>query len=70
MKGKEEAMVMASFVGDALALSVHWIYDSNRIVREFGRVEKYLKPPPDSYHPTKEVGELTHYREETVRPGP
>ncbi len=66
MKGKEEAMVMASFAGDSLALGVHWIYDPNRIVKEFGRVEKYLKPPPDSYHPTKELGEFTHYGDQTV----
>jgi ADP-ribosylglycohydrolase len=65
MKGKEEAMVMASFVGDSLALAAHWIYDSNRIVREFGRVDRYLQPPPDSYHPTKESGEFTHYGDQT-----
>jgi ADP-ribosylglycohydrolase len=54
-------MVFASFAGDSLALGAHWIYDAGRIAREFGRVEQLLKPREDSYHPTKDRGEFTHY---------
>ena len=54
-------MVLASFVGDSLALGAHWIYDAARIAREFGRVESFLTPKPDSYHPTKRKGQFTHY---------
>lgn len=61
MRQKAKAMVLASFVGDSLALGVHWIYDAKRIVREFGRVERFLTPKPDSYHPTKRKGQFTHY---------
>jgi ADP-ribosylglycohydrolase len=61
MQGKGETMVFASFVGDSLALGAHWIYDAGRIAREFGRVEQLLKPREDSYHPTKDQGECTHY---------
>jgi ADP-ribosylglycohydrolase len=61
MQGKGETMVFASFVGDSLALGAHWIYDAGRIAREFGRVEELLKPREDSYHPTKDKGEFTHY---------
>jgi ADP-ribosylglycohydrolase len=61
MQGKGETMVFASFVGDSLALGAHWIYDVGRIARQFGRVEELLKPREDSYHPTKDKGEFTHY---------
>ena len=66
MKDNRTAMVMASFLGDSLALGVHWIYDTARIQTEFGRVDSLLKPKPDSYHPTKEKGEFTHYGDQTL----
>jgi len=61
MNNKGKAMVLASFCGDSLALGAHWIYDTGKIAQEFGRVERLLKPRPDSYHPAKEAGEFTHY---------
>jgi len=61
MQERGETMVFASFIGDSLALGVHWIYDAGRIAGEFGRVEQLLKPREDSYHPTKDRGEFTHY---------
>ncbi len=66
MNGKAEAMVLASFVGDSLALGPHWVYDVDEIERRFGRVEKLMKPSPDSYHPNKEAGEFTHYGDQTL----
>lgn len=61
MKERGKAMVLASFVADALALGVHWIYDTERIRQEYGRVDTLLKPDPGSYHPSKEKGDFTHY---------
>jgi ADP-ribosylglycohydrolase len=61
MKGNEKAMVLGSFLADSLCLGAHWIYDTARIKKEFGRVESFLRPLPDSYHPTKEEGDFTHY---------
>lgn len=61
MKNLAEAMVLASFAADSLALGVHWIYDTKRIAGEFGRVADLLPPEPDGYHPTKRKGEFTHY---------
>jgi len=66
VKDNSVAMVMASFLGDSLALGVHWIYDTRRIQVEFGRVDSFLKPKPDSYHPTKEEGEFTHYGDQAL----
>jgi ADP-ribosylglycohydrolase len=61
MKDKAMAMVMASFAADSLALGAHWIYSTDKIARDFGRIETFLAPYPDSYHATKKKGEFTHY---------
>jgi ADP-ribosylglycohydrolase len=65
MRENGKIMVLSSFVGDSLGLGVHWIYDTARIEKEFGRVNTFLKPASDSYHPTKERGEFTHYGDQT-----
>jgi ADP-ribosylglycohydrolase len=65
MRENGKTMVLSSFVADSLALGVHWMYDTARIEREFGRVDTFLKPASDSYHPTKERGEFTHYGDQT-----
>jgi ADP-ribosylglycohydrolase len=66
MDEKARAMVIASFVGDSLALGAHWIYDTIEIERRFGRVQNLLKPEKASYHPTKDLGEFTHYGDQTL----
>jgi ADP-ribosylglycohydrolase len=66
MKKKAEAMVLASFAADALALGAHWIYDTAVIDNEYGRVDRLRKPAPDSFHDTKDAGEFTHYGDQTV----
>jgi len=66
MKNKAKAMVLASFVADALSLGVHWIYNTNVIDKKWGRVEKYIKPERPTYHPTKDIGDLTHYGDQTL----
>jgi len=66
MAGNAEAMVLASFVADALALGAHWIYDTRQIDTRFGRVTGFLKPLPPTYHATKSRGDLTHYGDQTL----
>ncbi|MFV0437272.1 MAG: ADP-ribosylglycohydrolase family protein [Desulfopila sp.] len=66
MKRYPRAMVLASFAADALAMPVHWIYDTAVIDRDFGRVEQILAPDPDSYHGSKQRGELTHYGDQAL----
>jgi ADP-ribosylglycohydrolase len=61
MEDKAKTMVLASFIGDSLALGVHWIYDVRRIEKQYGRVDAFLKPAPGSYHGTKDRGDSTHY---------
>lgn len=66
MKNNAHAMVLASFAADSLALGAHWIYDTHVIEQQFGRVEHYVKPLKDSYHPTKNQGEFTHYGDQAL----
>ena len=66
MGDKTNAMVLASLAADALALGVHWIYNTNVIDKKFGRVATYVKPERPTYHPTKARGEFTHYGDQTM----
>lgn len=66
MKNTAQAMVVASFVADALALGAHWIYDVNQIDAKFGRMTDFQKPTPPTYHPTKARGDQTHYGDQAL----
>lgn len=66
MQDNAKAMVLAAFAADALALGVHWIYNTNVIDKKWGRVENYIKPERPTYHPTKDLGEFTHYGDQTL----
>jgi ADP-ribosyl-[dinitrogen reductase] hydrolase len=57
------------FIGDALAMPVHWYYDRLALQRDYGYVTDYLaprNPHPDSvlgrssYEPLNEKGEILH----------
>jgi len=65
MKEKEKGMVWGSFVGDAMALGTHWVYNTNVIDKKFGRVEQYLDPLA-SYHKGKQKGDFTHYGDQAL----
>jgi ADP-ribosylglycohydrolase len=66
MEDKARAMVLASFAGDALALGAHWIYETERIEKEFGKVENLCSPLADSYHSGKGKGDFTHYGDQAL----
>jgi ADP-ribosylglycohydrolase len=59
-------LLYGSFIGDALALGAHWIYDQEELRNEFGRVTDFLDPRPDSYHPGKLRGQQTHYGDQAL----
>jgi ADP-ribosylglycohydrolase len=58
---KKKAMVIGAFLGDALSLGPHWIYDVAELQKNFADVGVLHNPPAKSYHPTKKKGEFTHY---------
>jgi ADP-ribosylglycohydrolase len=66
MREEAKAMVLASFAADSLALGLHWNYDVEEIGRKFGRVDRLMPPAGNSYHPTKELGDFTHYGDQTL----
>ncbi len=65
MKAKKKGMVLGSFVGDAMSLGPHWVYNTNVIDKKFGRVEQYLDPLA-SYHAGKQKGDFTHYGDQAL----
>ena len=66
MSDMARSMVLASFVGDALALGPHWEYDPAVLLARFGRISEYTAPPPGGYHAGRNPGELTHYGDQTL----
>jgi len=66
MTEKAKAMVLASFVADALSLGPHWMYDPQKIEEKFGRVDRLTAPLPKSFHNTKEKGQFTHYGDQMM----
>ena len=66
MAADARAMVLGSMVADALALGVHWVYNTNVIVRKYGRVEELIAPKMASYHKGKEKGDFTHLGDQAM----
>jgi len=66
MSDNAKAMVLASFMGDALALGPHWEYDVKALAERFGSVTGYIEPLADSYHAGKKAGDQTHYGDQTL----
>jgi ADP-ribosyl-[dinitrogen reductase] hydrolase len=63
------AVLYGLFVGDALAMPVHWYYDRSALMRDYGLVTDYLdprNPHPDSilwrssYESPNEKGDILH----------
>jgi ADP-ribosyl-[dinitrogen reductase] hydrolase len=62
-------LLWGTFIGDALAMPVHWYYDRAALHRDYGVVRSYLaprNPHPDSilwrsaYTPLNERGDILH----------
>jgi ADP-ribosyl-[dinitrogen reductase] hydrolase len=66
---KRSGIIWGAFIGDALAMPVHWYYDRDALHRDYGAVSDYLpprNPHPDSilwrseYTPLNERGDILH----------
>lgn len=66
MTDKATAMVMGSFIGDALALGAHWVYNTNVIDKKFGTAVDRYQDPIASYHSGKSAGDFTHYGDQQM----
>lgn len=65
MTKNQKTAVLGAFVADALALGVHWVYNTDVIDKKFGRVEQY-HDPLTSYHKGKKAGDFTHYGDQML----
>jgi ADP-ribosylglycohydrolase len=65
MSERAKSMVLASFVADSFALGSHWIYDTAKIDQQFGRITDLLPPHEGTYHPSKNLGDFTHYGDQS-----
>jgi ADP-ribosylglycohydrolase len=65
MTDKRKAMVLGSFIADALALGAHWVYNTHVIDKKFGVVDQY-HDPLTSYHTGKKRGDFTHYGDQML----
>lgn len=59
-------MLLGAFVGDALALSTHWIYDTEKIRLEFNGLLPYKDPVKSLFHSNKKAGDFTHYGDQSL----
>ncbi|HIB64269.1 MAG TPA: ADP-ribosylglycohydrolase family protein [Phycisphaerales bacterium] len=71
MNNKVKGSLYGLYIGDALAMPVHWYYDRAALNRDYGWVDSYLAPKnphPNSilwrshYQPVNEKGEILHHQ--------
>ena len=62
---QKQNIVLYSFIGDALSLGPHWIYDQQEIATKAGEITGYLDPI-SNYHPGKKAGDFTHYGDQAT----
>lgn len=65
MLERAKSMVLASFVADSFALGSHWIYDTAKLELQFSRITDLLPPHEGTYHPSKGLGDFTHYGDQS-----
>jgi ADP-ribosylglycohydrolase len=66
MKELRDKMIYSAFIGDALSLGVHWIYSSEEISGNHGKVKEYIDPSGSRYHSSKKKGDQTHYGDQMM----
>ena len=66
LKNKKSGLLFGSYCADALSLGVHWIYDSQELVKKHGRVTDYKAPGSNSYHPHKQAGDQGHVGDQSL----
>ncbi len=60
-----DSIVLGAFIGDALSLGPHWVYDQGEIARSIPDPGKF-HDPISPYHPGKKAGDFTHYGDQAL----
>ena len=65
---RSAGLLLGSFVGDALALGLHWIYEPEKIAEALAGepLAGPRDPLPDSYHPNKRAGDQSHVGDQAL----
>jgi ADP-ribosylglycohydrolase len=66
MENLKDKMIYSAFIGDALAMGVHWIYTSETVIDKFDEIVDYIDPKKNQYHNNKQKGEQTHYGDQMM----
>ena len=61
----QKGLIYGGFIGDALALGPHWIYNTEQIKNRFMPLRDYQNPG-SPFHPNKVAGDFTHYGDQTL----
>lgn len=73
LEGRKRACLLGAFLGDALAMPVHWYYDRAALARDYGRVTELVAPRHphadsilwrSSYAAPNAKGEILHEQSE------
>lgn len=62
-KQRIEGMIWGQFIGDALCMGTHWIYNLEDLKAFYPELKGFEQPRPGHYHDGKKPGDFTHYGE-------
>lgn len=63
LRDRIEGMIWGQFLGDALCLGTHWIYNLEDLKAFYPDLKGFEAPRPGHYHDGKKPGDFTHYGE-------